>query len=116
LARENLANQVERIITTAMAGNAGPLHHGAHALAHAPSRLRLRPPNRGQYREHIGGRERADGLLATARKGIVDNGVDPLIDVLAVAPLLLADGIDRARRFFEGRREIRRRAGAASRV
>src|SRR5262249_50298602 len=72
--------------TKASTCSASPIENSVKTLAPATGSLRFRVPDRFEHCKYVGSDDLVDWLCADLRKDVVDECVDPLVDVLAVAP------------------------------
>src|SRR4051812_21694095 len=89
-----IAYEVGRVVAAAMTGDTGPIENEPNALSHPSRSLRLGKPDRREHLKDLGRADVRHQLFADERKGKVVQRVDPLLDVLAVAPSGPTLGID----------------------
>ena len=103
LAGQRLADQGHGIVAGAEAGRARPFKHRGNPLPHVPRGRRLDVPDRGEDFQNVGRGDIADRHVPDDGEGVIPQRINPLVDMLAVAPTLRPLPVHLLGRILKGR-------------
>ena len=103
LTGQRLADQGYGIVARAEARRARPFKHRGNPLPHIPRGRCLDVPDGGEDFQNVGSSDIANRHVSDDGEGVIPQGVDPLIDMLAVAPTLRPLPVHLLGRILKGR-------------